>query len=477
MPSRGSGLRGCRDDRGARSFVGRVELRRAGERALPVRPRFAVAYGGRRQHLDQRPTGLRRGAGHRRLACVRSGIGRSGFADTVSDDEAIADRDGDRVSVAIALIDGDFATDANCFVDADAHGVGIANDCANELTVAVTDGRGRRNVERWRLRASRHRRMARRRSDHRRIRDGAGDAASRLSRVARRARDGVSSRVSPEEASTSRSIGGTVPAEVKRPYVAAAVLALTLAATGQAAAASLAAPTAVSTQVQLRGHLPDLGATPSIRLFASAAEYDAFHKSLGDADIFPPSGALFSNFGHDILALYARGADIGNRCITSVGSSSVSAGVVSLNLGWQDGTCGAPAGARYPFVLVSLSRTANDGTAWLSQLQSVCGSAPGVDGSRVCAPVPAGGAVSPSPTSATTTPQPSAPAPSATAITRTPAPTIAVGDPPIETPSGTITLLGWLGFGLIFGVFIAALFTRLRRAERTAKLDEEGRVG
>ncbi|TMD60736.1 MAG: hypothetical protein E6I87_05195 [Chloroflexi bacterium] len=259
---------------------------------------------------------------------------------------------------------------------------------------------------------------------------------------------------------------------MKRPYVAAAVLALTLAAMGDATAAPQAAATAVSTQVQLRGHLPDLGTAPSLRLFNSAAEYDAFHKGLGDADIFPPSSALFSNFGHDILALYARGADVGNRCITSVGSSSVSAGTVNLNLGWQDGTCGAPAGARYPFVLVSLSRTANDGSAWLSALQSVCGSAPGVDGSRVCAPVAAGGVVSPAPTNATT-PKPSGPAPSATAVTRTAAPTIAVSDPPIEAPSGTITLLGWLGFGLIFGVFITALFTRIRRAERTAKLEGE----
>jgi hypothetical protein len=138
---------------------------------------------------------------------------------------------------------------------------------------------------------------------------------------------------------------------------------------------------------------------------------------------------------------------------------------VNLNLGWQDGTCGAPAGANHPFVLVSLSRTANDRTSWLTQLSSVCGAAPGIDGGRVCANLPA--TTTPSPTA---TAKPATPEPTATPVTRTAAPTLAVSDPPIERPSGTITLLGWLGFGLVLGVFIAALFGRLRRAERTAKM-------
>ena len=255
---------------------------------------------------------------------------------------------------------------------------------------------------------------------------------------------------------------------MKAAAVAALAVALMLAGAGQAAGVAPAAPTGVATQVQLRGHLPDLGANSSLRLFPSAAEYDAFHKALGTADIFPPSSQLYANFGHDILALYARGLDVGDRCLTSAGASTVSSGTVNLNLAWQDGTCGAPAGARYPFILVSLSRTANDGTAWLTQLQSVCAAAPGVDGSRACASAGVGGA-SASP-AGTGSPRPSASAPTASLPVRTPAPTTAVSDPPLETPSGTITLLGWLGFGLVFGVFIAALFGRFRRAERTAKM-------
>jgi hypothetical protein len=256
---------------------------------------------------------------------------------------------------------------------------------------------------------------------------------------------------------------------VRAAAVAAVAVALTLAGAGGASARSLAAPATIFTQTQLRGHLPDLGAAASLRLFVSAADYDAFHKSLGDADIFPPSSALYTNFTRDVLALYARGADAGGRCLTTNGSSTVSGGVVTLNLAWQDGTCGAPANARYPFVLASLSRTANDGAAWLSQLESVCGAAPGIDGSRACATIVAGGASSPSPAS-TATAKPSATSSAPASATRTVAPTSAVLTPPIEAPSSTITLLGWLGFGLIFGVFIAALFTRMRRVGRTARL-------
>lgn len=255
---------------------------------------------------------------------------------------------------------------------------------------------------------------------------------------------------------------------MKAAAVATVALAAALFVTAPASAAPIAAPSAVATQVQLRGHLPDLGPTPSLRLFVTAAEYDAFHTALGPADIFPPSSGLFSNFSRSILALYARGEDIGNRCITSVGSSSVSAGVVNLTLGWQDGTCGAPAGAHNPFVLVSLLRTANDGSPWLAQLPSVCGAAPGVDGSRVCTLLPSTGTTSPS-LAATPTAKSTA-APSGTAA-RTTAPSVAVSDPPIETPSSTITLLGWLGFGLVLGVFIAALFGRLRGTGRTAKME------
>ena len=274
--------------------------------------------------------------------------------------------------------------------------------------------------------------------------------------------------MSPVEATTSRSKHLTVGAEVKA-AAAALVLALMLGIAQYASAAPAAAPTAVFTLTQLRGHLPDLGATPSLRLFGSAAEYDAFHKSLGDADVFPSASALNANFTRDVLALYARGADVGGRCLTTAGASTVSGGVVTVNLAWQDGTCVALANARYPFVLVSLSRTANDGSPWLSQLQSVCASAPGVDGSRACAPVVAGGATSPSPGASA---KPSQPGATATSTSRTAAPTTAVSDPPLERPSSTITLLGWLGFGLIFGVFIAALFTRVRRVGRTAKLPQ-----
>src|SRR5207237_5026169 len=94
------------------------------------------------------------------------------------------------------------------------------------------------------------------------------------------------------------------------------------------------------------------------------AAYDAYRSSLGDANVFPPASSLFMSFDKDILALYTRGNDLGGRCIATAVSAGLSTDV-TISLAWQLGTCGAPITAHYPFILMSLSRAASDGTSWV----------------------------------------------------------------------------------------------------------------
>jgi hypothetical protein len=221
---------------------------------------------------------------------------------------------------------------------------------------------------------------------------------------------------------------------MKRALVTAGLIAILVALQG----ADAAAATSVTARAQLRGHLPELGERPTMRVFVNESQYDTYRNSLGDANVFPSASSLFMSFDKDILALYTRGNDTGGRCIGTQIAAGLSGDTLSANAVWQAGTCGAPSSAHYPFVLVSLSRTASDGTAWLATAKSVCLMVETQD-TNACATL---AGASPSPSAAATTPPPTAsssPSPSATAAptaTRslTPSQTVAAASP---TPTTT----------------------------------------
>jgi hypothetical protein len=202
-------------------------------------------------------------------------------------------------------------------------------------------------------------------------------------------------------------------------------------------AGTASAAVTVPARAQLRGHLPELGERPTMRVFVTQAEYDTYRNSLGEANVFPSSTGLFMSFDKDILALYTRGNDSGGRCIGTQIAASFSGDTLSATAPWVAGTCGAPSTAHYPFVLIALSRTATDGTTWLPTAKTVCLSVESQD-TNACATL---SGASPGP-SAATTPAPTAtssPAPTVTApptATRslTPSQTVAVSSP---TPTAT----------------------------------------
>jgi len=197
-------------------------------------------------------------------------------------------------------------------------------------------------------------------------------------------------------------------------------------------AGSAGAATAVTAKAQLRGHLPELGERPTMRVFVTQDAYDTYRNSLGEANVFPPASSLFMTFDKEILALYTRGNDTGGRCIGTQIAASFSGDTLAATAPWQAGTCGAPSTAHYPFILLSLSRTATDGTAWLASARSLCLSVETQDTSACgtlsgASPAPSATA-SPAPTSTATS------APSATAVptpTRslTPTQTVAAASP------------------------------------------------
>jgi len=183
-----------------------------------------------------------------------------------------------------------------------------------------------------------------------------------------------------------------------------------------------AAATSVAARYQLRGHLPELGEKPALRVFQTNAAYDAYRASLGDANVFPAASSMFMSFDKEILALYVRGNDSGGRCFATTTGANLDGDAVTLDLAWQNGTCGAPITAHYPFILLSLSRIAADGSSWITPTRSVCGAAPGVFDSRACAML---SGASPAPTtSAPVAPTTAAPTPTPSATgTRTLTPT------------------------------------------------------
>jgi len=185
------------------------------------------------------------------------------------------------------------------------------------------------------------------------------------------------------------------------------VIALSLVA-GPAGAA-----TAVASRLQLRGHLPELGERPTMRVFQTQAAYDSFRTSLGEANVFPASSNMFMSFDKDILALYTRGNDAGGRCLRTGPNATLDGDTTTLDLLFESGTCGAPSSAHYPFILVSLSRTAADGSSWVTPARSVCASAPGVSDSRACATL---GTSTTTPSPAPTTAGSPSPSPATTAV-------------------------------------------------------------
>jgi hypothetical protein len=195
---------------------------------------------------------------------------------------------------------------------------------------------------------------------------------------------------------------------------------------GSAAAATVAA------RYQLRGHLPELGERPTMRVFVTEAAYDTYRNSLGDANVFPPASRLYMSFDKDILALYTRGNDTGGRCIGTQVSAATSGDTLAATAQWQAGTCGAPSTAHYPFILIAISRAAADGTAWMSSARSVCLTVETQD-TNACAPLsgasPAPSATASSVPTATATSAPSATAAATATRSLTPTQTVAAASP------------------------------------------------
>lgn len=259
-------------------------------------------------------------------------------------------------------------------------------------------------------------------------------------------------------------------------------------------AAPAVAATSVAASMQLRGHLPELGERPSMRVFQTQAAYESFRTSLGEANVFPATSNMFMSFDRQILALYARGNDTGGRCLRTGPNATLDGDTTTLDLQFEAGTCGAPSNAHYPFILVALSRTAADGTSWVTPTRSVCASAPGVADSRACASLgtssttslspPATTAPSPSPTVAPTATAAASPTPTRTAspttspaatASPTPSPTrspVAVASPtntasPAAGGSDSNFLLtaGLIGLGVLIGIVLMAA-RRPRRSIR-----------
>jgi hypothetical protein len=220
---------------------------------------------------------------------------------------------------------------------------------------------------------------------------------------------------------------------MKRGLAILALVVMMAALLGGAAGAAVA----VTARHQLRGHLPELGERPTMRVFVTQGEYDTYRNSLGEANVFPAASALFMSFEKEVLALYTRGSDTGGRCIGTQIAAGFSGDSLAVTAPWQAGTCGAPSTAHYPFVLVALARAAADGTAWLPSARTVCLSVESPDTSA-CASLsgasPAPGATaSPAPTATTTATPSGTPAPTATR-SLTPSQTVAAASP---TPAAT----------------------------------------
>jgi hypothetical protein len=219
---------------------------------------------------------------------------------------------------------------------------------------------------------------------------------------------------------SQRSYGGYAPPTNVRRFALILLSVLGCALLGAQADAAVSVPV----RYQLRGHLPELGEQPAMRLFLTQIAYDKFRTDLGDANVFPPASSLFMSFDKDFLALYARGNDTGGRCIATTAVAGVTGDTLTASLDWQPGTCGGPTTAHYPFILLAISRTASDGSSWMPSARLTCAFV-GSSATNACASF--GTVAVPSPT----TPPAATAVPSAAASSATPT--------PAATPSRTLT--------------------------------------
>jgi hypothetical protein len=255
------------------------------------------------------------------------------------------------------------------------------------------------------------------------------------------------------------------------------LIAISVAVFGDVARAAVTVPA----RYQLRGHLPELGERPTMRVFVSQTEYDTYRNSLGDANVFPASSSLFMSFDKDILALYTRGNDTGGRCIATAVSASFTPDTLAVTASWQAGTCGAPSTAHYPFILLAVSRTAADGSAWLPSARSVCLSVETPD-TNACAtlsgasPVPSASATpaatatpsaaasataAPSATRSLTPSQTAAASPTAAPASATPSRSpVAAASPPVAADNGTNVLLYAMLIAIAFLVLLSLFLSR-----------------
>lgn len=213
-----------------------------------------------------------------------------------------------------------------------------------------------------------------------------------------------------------------------------------------------------------------------MRYFLTSLAYEKFRADLGDANVFPPASSLFMSFDKEMLALYTRGNDTGGRCIGTQIAAGFSGDTLTATGTWQAGTCGAPSTAHYPFILFSLSRTATDGTSWLSSSRLLCLSIETQDtnacvGLAGASPAPTATA-SPAPTSiATSAPSATAAptatrslaptaAPSSAAPTATRSPAAAASPPAAASDNGSNVLLYAMLVAIGFLVLLSLFLSR-----------------
>jgi len=261
---------------------------------------------------------------------------------------------------------------------------------------------------------------------------------------------------------------------MKKTLAIASLIAILVALLGGSAVAA----TAVTARAQLRGHLPELGERPTTRVFVTQAEYDTYRNSLGDANVFPAASSLFMSFDKDVLALYTRGNDIGGRCIGTQIVAGFSGDALTASAPWQTGTCGAPSTAHYPFILMSLSRTAADGSVWLPTAKSICFSVESPD-TNACAslsgasPLPSASATKSAAPSATVAPTATrsltptqtvaaaSPTPTTSAVaSATRSPAAAASPPATAADNGTNFLLYAMLIAIAFLVLLSLILSR-----------------
>lgn len=230
---------------------------------------------------------------------------------------------------------------------------------------------------------------------------------------------------------------------------------------GALLAARADAAVSVPVRYQLRGHLPELGEQPAMRVFLTQVAYDSFRTGLGEANVFPPTSSLFMTFERDLLALYSRGNDTGGRCIATAAVAALNGDTVTATFDWQSDTCGAPTTAHHPFILVAVSRTASDGSTWQPSARQICAFV-GSTATNACASFGGASVASATPPAATSaaprSPSPTGAATASPAASRSPiaaaSPTPAPADP--GGGPNIVVAAALVGLGVVIGLALMA---------------------